>query len=119
MAGAAQILPLPTPGEAMYLYRPTSAAVGMTQWQIAAQLPPHLAAVAPYVPIYPGWDIPNSNGIPQAQTALILGYVSGRSLNTGYVSNQEYIAGKMLEQYAGYRPFSELDRAIGISADDW
>jgi predicted acyl esterase len=103
----------------MYLYRPTSAAVGMTQWQIAAQLPPHLAAVAPYVPIYPGWDIPNSNGIPQAQTALILGYVSGRSLNTGYVSNQEYIAGKMLEQYAGYRPFSELDRAIGISADDW
>jgi uncharacterized protein len=93
--------------------------VGMTQWQTAAQLPPHLAAIAPYVPIYPGWDIPNTNGIPQAQTALILGYVSGRSLNTGYVNNQEYIAGKMLEQYAAYRPFSELDHAIGISADDW
>ena len=93
--------------------------VGMTQWQTAAQLPPHLAAIAPYVPIYPGWDIPNTNGIPQAQTALILGYVSGRSLNTGYVSNQEYIAGKMLEEYAAYRPFSELDRAIGISTDDW
>ena len=93
--------------------------VGMTQWQTAAQLPPHLAAIAPYVPIYPGWDIPNTNGIPQAQTALILGYVSGRSLNVGYVNNQEYIAGKMLEQYAAYRPFSELDRAIGISADDW
>jgi uncharacterized protein len=93
--------------------------VGMTQWQTAAQLPPHLAAIAPYVPIYPGWDIPNTNGIPQAQTALILGYVSGRSLNTGYVNNQEYIAGKMLEQYAANRPFSELDHAIGISADDW
>jgi putative CocE/NonD family hydrolase len=93
--------------------------VGMTQWRTAAQLPPHLAAIAPYVPIYPGWDIPNTNGIPQAQTALILGYVSGRSLNVGYVNNQDYIAGKMLEQYAAYRPFSELDRAIGISADDW
>jgi hypothetical protein len=93
--------------------------VGMTQWQTAAQLPPHLAAIAPYVPIYPGWDVPNTNGIPQAQTALILGYVSGRSLNTGYVNNQEYIAGKMLEQYAAYRPFSELDHAMGIAADDW
>jgi len=93
--------------------------VGMTQWQTAAQLPPHLAAIAPYVPIYPGWDIPNTNGIPQAQTALILGYVSGRALNVGYVNNQEYIAGKMLEQYAAYRPFTELDRAIGISPDDW
>ncbi len=93
--------------------------VGMTQWQTAAQLPPHLAAIAPFAPIYPGWDVPNTNGIPQAQTALILGYVAGRSLNVGYVNNQEYIAGKMLEQYAAYRPFSELDRAIGISADDW
>jgi hypothetical protein len=93
--------------------------VGMTQWRTATQLPPHLAAIAPNVPIYPGWDIPNTNGIPQALTALILGYVSGRSLNTGYVRNQEYIAGKKLEQYAAYRPFSELDRAIGISADDW
>ena len=93
--------------------------VGMTQWQTAAQSPPHLAAIAPYVPIYPGWDIPNTNGIPQAQTALILGYVSGRSLNTGYVNNQEYIAGKMLEQYAAYRPFSDLDHAVGIAADDW
>src|SRR3984957_15748452 len=27
--------------------------VGMTQWHTAAQLPPHLAAIAPYVPIYP------------------------------------------------------------------
>lgn len=93
--------------------------VGMTQWQTAAQLPPHLAGIAPYAPIYPGWDIPNTNGIPQAQTALILGYVAGRSLNVGYVNNQDYIAGKMLEQYATYRPFSELDRAMGISADDW
>jgi putative CocE/NonD family hydrolase len=93
--------------------------VGMTQWRTAAQLPPHLAAIAPYVPIYPGWDIPNTNGIPQAQTALILGYVSGRSLNSGYVNNQAYISGKMLEQYAAYRPFSELDDAVGIAADDW
>ena len=93
--------------------------VGMTQWQTAAQLPPHLAAIAPSAPIYPGWDIPNSNGIPQAQTALILGYVAGRSLNVGYVNNQDYISGKMLEQYAAYRPFSELDRAIGIAPDDW
>jgi uncharacterized protein len=93
--------------------------VGMTQWQTAAQLPPHLAAIAPYVPIYPGWDVPNTNGIPQAWTTVILGYVAGRSLNAGFIRNQDYWEGKMLEQYAAYRPFHELDSAIGIAADDW
>src|SRR5579862_7576130 len=93
--------------------------VGMTQWQTAAQLPPHLAGIAPYVPIYPGWDIPNTNGIPQAWTAVILGYVAGRSLNAGFFRNQDYWQGKMLEQYAAYRPFHELDKAMGVAADDW
>ena len=93
--------------------------VGMTQWRTAAQHPPHLAAIAPYVPIYPGWDVPNTNGIPQAWSAVILGYTSGRSLNTGFIANQSYWAGKMLEQYAAYRPFRELDDAIGIAQDDW
>ena len=93
--------------------------VGMTQWHTAAQHPPHLAAIAPYVPIYPGWDVPNSNGIPQAWSAVIMGYVSGRSLNTGFISNHAYWSGKMLEHYANYRPFRDLDAAIGIAADDW
>ena len=93
--------------------------VGMTQWQTAAQLPPHLAAIAPYAPIYPGWDIPNTNGIPQAWTTVILGYVSGRSLNSGFMRNEGYWSGKMLEQYAAYRPFNELADAPGIAPDDW
>jgi uncharacterized protein len=93
--------------------------VGMTQWRTAAQHPAHLAAIAPYVPIYPGWDIPNTNGIPQAWTNVILGYVAGRSLNTGFVDNQDYWSGKMLEQYAAYRPFTELYAAVGIAVDDW
>jgi hypothetical protein len=93
--------------------------VGMTQWQTAAQLPPHLAAIAPYAPIYPGWDIPNTNGIPQAWTTVILGYVSGRSLNSGFIRNEGYWSGKMLEQYAAYRPFNELAAALGIAPDDW
>ena len=93
--------------------------VGMTQWRTAAQLPPHLAAIAPYAPIYPGWDIPNTNGIPQAWTTVILGYVSGRALNPGFIHNQNYWAGKMLEQYASYRPFAELADALGIAPDDW
>jgi putative CocE/NonD family hydrolase len=50
---------------------------------------------------------------------VILGYVAGRSLNTGFIRNQDYWEGKMLEQYAAYRPFYELDNAIGIAADDW
>jgi uncharacterized protein len=29
--------------------------IGMTQWRAAAQHPPHLSGIAPYVPIYPGW----------------------------------------------------------------
>jgi uncharacterized protein len=93
--------------------------VGMTQWRTAAQHPPHLSAIAPYVPIYPGWDVPNTNGIPQAWSAVIMGYISGRSLNTGFMANQSYWAGKMLEQYAAYRPFRELDDAVGIAQDDW
>jgi putative CocE/NonD family hydrolase len=93
--------------------------VGMTQWHTAAQHPPHLSAIAPYVPIYPGWDVPNTNGIPQAWSAVIMGYVSGRALNTGFIANHGYWGGKLLEAYAAYRPFTELDAAMGISADDW
>jgi uncharacterized protein len=93
--------------------------VGMTQWRTAAQHPPHLAAIAPFVAIYPGWDVPNTNGIPQAWSAVMMGYVSGRALNSGFIANHEYWAGKMLEQYAAYRPFRELDHALGIAADDW
>jgi putative CocE/NonD family hydrolase len=93
--------------------------VGMTQWHTAAQHPPHLAAIAPYVAIYPGWDVPNTNGIPQSWSAAMMGYVSGRSLNSGFMANHDYWAGKMLEQYAAYRPFSELDAAMGVAADDW
>jgi putative CocE/NonD family hydrolase len=93
--------------------------VGMTQWRTAAQHPPHLAAIAPYVAIYPGWDVPNTNGIPQAWSAVMMGYVAGRALNAGFIANHQYWAGKMLEQYAAYRPFRELDAAIGVAADDW
>jgi uncharacterized protein len=93
--------------------------VGMTQWRTAAQIPAHLSAIAPYVPIYPGWDIPNTNGIAQAWTNVILGYTAGRSLNEGFIQRQDYWYGKMLEQYAAYRPFGELDSAMGIAPDDW
>ena len=92
--------------------------VGMTQWRTAAQHPPHLSTITPYVAIYPGWDVPNMNGIPESFTGVILGFVSGRSLNTGFFQRQDYWAGKMMEQYSRYRPFSELDAALGISADD-
>lgn len=93
--------------------------VGMTQWRTAAQHPSHLAGITPYVPIYPGWDVPNTNGIPQAWSAVIMGYTAGRTLNTGFIANTAYWQGKMLEQYAAYRPFGELDDAIGIPQDDW
>jgi putative CocE/NonD family hydrolase len=91
---------------------------GMTQWRTAAQVPPHLAGIAPYVPIYPGWDVPNTNGIPQSWSAVIMGDISGRSHNTEFVDS-DYWQQKMLEQYAHYRPFRELDDAIGIAQDDW
>jgi len=92
--------------------------VGMTQWHTAAQLPPHLSGIAPYVPIYPGWDVPNTNGIPQAWSAVILGYVSGRTLNDDYISS-DYWQKKMLEHYARQLPFRTLDEDIGIAQDDW
>lgn len=61
--------------------------LGMTQWRTAAQLLPHLSGIAPSVPIYPGWDIPNTNGIPEAFTAVILVYVAGRSRNTDFFAS--------------------------------
>jgi len=93
--------------------------VGMTQWRTAAQNPPHLTGIAPYVPIYPGWDVPNTNGIPQAWSAVILGYTAGRTLNTGFIGNAPYWQGKMLEHYAAYGSFADLDEAIGVAQDDW
>ena len=92
--------------------------VGMTQWHTAAQLPPHLSGITPYVPIYPGWDVPNTNGIPQAWSAVILGYVAGRTLNTDYIAS-DYWQKKMLEHYAALGSFRTLDEAIGIPQDDW
>ena len=92
--------------------------VGMTQWHTASQLPPHLTGIAPYVPIYPGWDVPNTNGIPQAWSAVIMGYVSGRTLNDDYIRS-DYWQQKMLEHYARQAPFRTLDDDIGIAQDDW
>jgi hypothetical protein len=92
--------------------------VGMTQWRTAAQTPPHLSGIAPYVPIYPGWDVPNTNGIPQAWSAVILGYVAGRTLNTDFIAS-DYWQKKMLEHYSEEGSFRTLDEAIGIPQDDW
>ena len=92
--------------------------VGMTQWRTAAQVPPHLSGIAPYVAIYPGWDVPNTNGIPQAWSAVILGDVSGRSENREFFQS-EYWQQKMLEHYARHGAFRELDDAIGVAQDDW
>jgi hypothetical protein len=49
---------------------------------------------------------------------VIMGDISGRSHNTEFVDS-DYWQQKMLEQYAHYRPFRELDDAIGIAQDDW
>jgi uncharacterized protein len=92
--------------------------VGMTQWRTAAQIRPHLSAIAPYVPIYPGWDVPNTNGIPQSWTAVILGYVAGRTLNNDFIAS-DYWQKKMLEHYAARAPFATLDEDMGIPQDDW
>src|SRR5487761_661080 len=88
--------------------------VGMTQWHTAAQLPPHLSGIAPYVPIYPGWDVPNTNGIPQAWSAVIMGYISGRMLNDDFIRS-DYWREKMLEHYARQASFRTLDEDIGIA----
>jgi|SRR5690242_10472894 len=92
--------------------------VGMTQWRTAAQAPPHLSGIAPYAPIYPGWDVPNTNGIPQSWSAVIVGLVAGRTLNEDFAAS-DYWQKKMLQHYAEHGSFRTLDDAIGISDDDW
>jgi hypothetical protein len=61
----------------------------------------------------------NTNRIPQSWTAVILGVTSGRQYNSDFVAHNEYWQGKMFEQDSLYRPFSELDDAIGIAPHDW
>src|SRR4051794_29608315 len=92
--------------------------VGMTQWRTAAQVPPHLSGITPYAPIYPGWDIPNTNGIPQAWTAVMMGYVAGRTLNVDFLTGG-YWQKKLLEHYAQQGSFRTVDEALGIPSDDW
>ena len=87
--------------------------VGMTPWRTAAQLPPHLSGIAPSVPIYPGWDIPSTNGIPEAFTAVILVYVAGCSLNTDFFAS-DYWQIKMLEHYAAQGSFRTPTEASSL-----
>ena len=87
--------------------------VGMTQWHTATQHPPHLRLSRLTCPSIPGWDVPNTNGIPQAWTAVILGYTSGRALNHDLHPQPGLLEQKMLEQYAAQRPFAELDGTSG------
>ena len=68
--------------------------VGMTQWRTAAQ---HSAPSCRHRALcahLSGWDVPNTNGIPQAWSAVIMGYTSGRSLNYGVHCNQSYWRGR-------------------------
>ena len=56
----------------------------------------------------------NSAGV----VGVILG--STRAARSTRISSpSDYWQGKMLEHYAAYRPFRELDDAIGIAQDDW
>jgi hypothetical protein len=63
-------------------------------------------------------DVPNTNGIPQAWTTVILGYTSGRALNRGS-SPHPTTGPARCRAVRGTAPLGELDRAVGIAADDW
>ena len=92
--------------------------VGMTQWRTAAQFrrisPPslrtsHLSGMG-----YPQHQR-HSAGVDRRHPRVMC----RAARSTAAYPNQAYWSGKMLEQYAAYRPFNELADAIGIAPDDW
>lgn len=88
--------------------------LGFTQWSIAKEFPPHLAAMAPTAAVYPGVDYPQPEGVFMSYTLRWLTFVDGRALNSGLFGRDDLWRNAEWQQVATGRPFQELDDIVGI-----
>jgi putative CocE/NonD family hydrolase len=87
--------------------------LGFTQWSTARERPPHLKAIAPTAPVYPGVDYPQPGGITMSFTLRWLTFVAGRALNEGLFLADALWRNAELELVAKARPFAELEVVTG------
>jgi putative CocE/NonD family hydrolase len=87
---------------------------GFTQWSIAKEFPPHLKAIAPTAPVYPGVDYPHRYGIIGAYTLRWLSYVHGRTLNSGPFENTDLWRNAVYELVTSGRAFQDLEDITGM-----
>ena len=89
--------------------------LGFTQWSIAKEFPPHLAAMAPTASVYPGVDYPQPNGIFMSYMLRWLAYVHGRALNGGIFDNDALWINADWQQLSSGLPFTDLDQITGVT----
>lgn len=88
--------------------------LGFTQWAIAKEFPPHLAAMAPTAPVHPGVDYPQPRGIFMSYMLRWLSYVDGRTLNGGLFDKDDLWRNTEWQQIEGGRAFQDLEDILGI-----
>jgi putative CocE/NonD family hydrolase len=89
--------------------------LGFTQWSIAKEFPPHLAAMAPTASVYPGVDYPQPHGIFMSYMLRWLTYVHGRALNDGIFNNDALWTNAEWQQLSSGLPFADLDKITGVT----
>lgn len=87
--------------------------LGFTQWSIAKEFPPHLKAMAPTAPVYPGVDYPQPGGIFMSYMLPWLTYVNGRALNSGLFDASDLWTNAEWQQVSTGRPFQDLEDLTG------
>lgn len=89
--------------------------LGFTQWSIAKERPPHLKAMAPIAPVYPGVDYPQGHGFFTHYVLRWLSYVHGRALNKGLFENSEFWTNNEVALRRSGRPFQDFDAITGVA----
>ena len=87
---------------------------GFTQWATAAEFPPHLAAIAPASPVYPGLTFPSYKNIGNPAIVSWLALTSGATDNWRLYNDMGFWAGQLRRYHRQHVPFRRLDTFLGF-----
>lgn len=86
---------------------------GYDQWAMAKELPPHLTTMVPTASVKPGVDFPTSYNIPYPYDIQWLSFVSGKTGNELWFSDDAFWKSKFTERYKKDLPFTSIDSLVG------
>jgi len=87
---------------------------GFTQWATAAEFPPHLEAIAPASPVYPGLTFPNYKNIGNPAIVSWLALTSGATDNWRLYNDMAFWARQLRRYHVQRVPFRRLDTLLGF-----